>query len=445
MFILDKQTLKDLNVTNSRHADMVDFFDRTVTLGGRDILYTYFLEPLTSRPEIEDRQWVISCMKEKQIDHILDKYMMQDLESYLAMPLDLRVPTKTSYYLELISSSFTNSDFKKREILIKRSVQEIAKIIIYIKQFLELQCAQNPEIKTFARYYCHIEALLEDIALIELERLAQDKPPIDVILKYDYVFRNLKRVGIRDLFTILYHLDALSGIAKCLTSKLLVFPRIKDRNAQPAMLVINGGYNLFLQEPIKNNIEIIQGKNIWYLTGANMTGKSTLLKTVGTCVYLAHLGFPVPADHMDTVLFDGIMATINLGDNISTGASHFFNEVLRVKQLAELLVEDRNMFVLIDELFKGTNHNDASEATLELIHCLQSFNQSVFLISSHITEISGKLRKDTVQLKYLETRLGHRGIDFTYLLSEGVAEEKLGMWLLKREEVFRTLQKRKTS
>ncbi|WP_313263700.1 hypothetical protein [Sphingobacterium sp.] len=67
--------------------------------------------------------------------------------------------------------------------------------------------------------------------------------------------------------------------------------------------------------------------NLWCLTGANMTGKSTLLKTIGSCVYLAHLGSPVPADAMKTVHFDGIMVTINLGDNLSTGASHLFNEV----------------------------------------------------------------------------------------------------------------------
>lgn len=173
-----------------------------------------------------------------------------------------------------------------------------------------------------------------------------------------------------------------------------------------------------------------------------MTGKSTLLKTIGSCVYLAHLGFPVPADAMKTVLFDGIMATINLGDNLSTGASHFFNEVLRVKHLAELLASGKRMFVLMDELFKGTNHRDASEATLELVNGLKEYENSVFLLSSHITEICPILQKERVAQKHLEVQFDEKaGLIFTYQLLDGVAEEKLGMWLLRKEGVFEILRK----
>ncbi len=144
---------------------------------------------------------------------------------------------------------------------------------------------------------------------------------------------------------------------------------------------------------------------------------------------------------MKTVLFDGISATINLGDNINAGASHFFNEVLRVKHLAELLASGKQMFVLMDELFKGTNHGDASEATLELVNCLKGYKNCVFLLSSHITEICPILYKDGIALKYLGVQLDEKeGIIFTYRLLDGVAEEKLGMWLLRKERVFEILR-----
>ena len=151
------------------------------------------------------------------------------------------------------------------------------------------------------------------------------------MIKYDYLFRNIKRNAIREIFDVLYHLDALFSVAKSIKGKNLVFPQIEEKTGGEDMITIRGAYNLFIEDAIKNDVEIKKENNLWYLTGANMTGKSTLLKTIGSCVYLAHLGFPVSADAMKTVLFDGISATINLGDNINAGASHFFNEVLRVK------------------------------------------------------------------------------------------------------------------
>ncbi|MBK6527650.1 MAG: hypothetical protein IPG07_20145 [Crocinitomicaceae bacterium] len=70
-----------------------------------------------------------------------------------------------------------------------------------------------------------------------------------------------------------------------------------------------------------------------FLTGANMAGKSTLLKSLGLSIYLAHIGFPVPAKKFQTTLYNGIITTINLPDNINKGYSHFYHEVIRKRKL----------------------------------------------------------------------------------------------------------------
>jgi Mismatch repair ATPase (MutS family) len=444
MSIVDKQTLTDLNVTNTRYRDMVDFFDCTVTLGGRDVLYSYFLEPLSSKWEIESRQHLILFMQQVDISDLLDKYMMQDLEKYLSLPQEPYSPSRATYYLEMVSTNFLSLDFKKREILVKRSIHEIAKITEGLAIFLASAKSEGHTFGILKEYCKHVDCVLDDIDRDEFIQLLNNKFSKELMIKYDYLFRNIKRNAIREVFNILYHLDALFSVAKCIKGKDLVFPEIDEQIAGSDMISIHGAYNLFVDEAIKNNVEIKRENSLWYLTGANMTGKSTLLKTIGSCVYLAHLGFPVPADAMKTVLFDGIMVTINLGDNLSTGASHFFNEVLRVKHLAELLASGKHMFVLMDELFKGTNHHDASEATLELVNGLKEYKNSVFLLSSHITEICPILRKGGTALKHLEAQLDeHKGIIFTYRLLDGIAEEKLGMWLLRKEGVFDMLWKRK--
>lgn len=442
MSIVDKQTLADLNVTNNRYKDMIDFFDCTVTLGGRDMLYSYFLEPLSSKLEIENRQHLILFMQEVDISDLLDKYMMQDLEQYLSLPQEPYSPSRATYYLEMVSTNFLSLDFKKREILIKRSIHEIAKVIEELIVFFESARLKDHTLIILEEYCQRVNCVLEDIDRGELKQLIKNKFSKELMIKYDYLFRNIKRNAIRGVFHVLYHLDALFSVAKCIKGKDLVFPEIHEQISDSDMISIHGAYNLFIEGAIKNDVEIKRENNVWYLTGANMTGKSTLLKTIGSCVYLAHLGFPVPADAMKTVLFDGIMATINLGDNLSTGASHFFNEVLRVKHLAELLASGKRMFVLMDELFKGTNHRDASEATLELVNGLKEYENSVFLLSSHITEICPILQKECVAQKHLEVQLDEKaGLIFTYQLLDGVAEEKLGMWLLRKEGVFEILRK----
>lgn len=446
MFIVDKQTLIDLNITNSRYRDLIDFFDKTVTQGGRDMLYNYFLEPLLTKSEIEYRQQLICFLRGKDMTGILDKYMMQDLEKYLSLPVEPYSASKASYYLELVSTSFLSNDFKKRDILIKRSIHEIAKVIDFLTVFLQSVKEQNPTLWRVGSFCDIIDNIIEDIDREEFEQLLKNRFPIELMIKYDYIFRNIKRQLIREAFAMLYQLDALSGVAQSIEGKDLVFPKIKDSDLGSDMVTICGAYNLFLEDPVKNDIKIERESSLWYLTGANMTGKSTLLKTVGACVYLAHLGFPVPASSMETILFDGISATINLGDDINVGASHFFNEVLRVKHLAELLAKGKRMFILMDELFKGTNHNDASEATLELMHCLRGYGNSVFLLSSHIIEISSILKREGVVMKHLGVRLEEdKGLVFTYQLLEGVAEEKLGMWLLRKERVFDILREARPS
>ncbi|MCS4163590.1 MutS-related protein [Sphingobacterium sp. BIGb0116] len=445
MLIIDKQTLTDLNVTNNRYRDMIDFFDCTVTQGGRDMLYSYFLEPLSSKWEIENRQHLICFMQGLEISDLLDKYMMQDLEQYLSLPQEPYSASRSTYYLEMVSTNFLSLDFKKREILIKRSIHEIAKITDGLAIFLESAKLADYTLNVLKEYGNHVERVFEGIDRDEFTQLLKNKFSTELMIKYDYIFRNIKRNAIREIFNLVYHLDALSSVAKCSKGKELVFPQIDEQITGSDIITIRGAYNLFIEDAIKNDVDIKKENNLWYLTGANMTGKSTLLKTIGSCVYLAHLGFPVPADAMKTVLFDGISATINLGDNINVGASHFFNEVLRVKHLAELLASGKQMFVLMDELFKGTNHSDASEATLELVNCLKGYKSSVFLLSSHITEICPILHKDGIALKYLGVQLDEQeGIIFTYRLLDGVAEEKLGMWLLRKERVFEILFPRYT-
>src|SRR5690606_258638 len=105
-------------------------------------------------------------------------------------------------------------------------------------------------------------------------------------------------------------------------------------------------YHPELPKPVPNDISMNGNDTVIFLTGANMAGKSTLLRSLATAIYLAHMGFPVAAEEMELSVMDGIYTTINLPDNLGIGASHFYAEVLRVKKVAAELQKGKSIFVI---------------------------------------------------------------------------------------------------
>lgn len=120
-------------------------------------------------------------------------------------------------------------------------------------------------------------------------------------------------------------------------------------------------------------------------------------------MYVSHLGFPVAAAKMEFAVRDGIYTTINLADDLNAGNSHFYAEVLRVKKVAKELGADKNLFVIFDELFGGTNVKDAYEGTVSITAAFAEKHNCMFVISTHIIE-AGEILKATC-----------RNINFVYL------------------------------
>jgi DNA mismatch repair protein MutS len=178
------------------------------------------------------------------------------------------------------------------------------------------------------------------------------------------------------------------------------------------------------------------------LTGANMAGKSTLIKAVGSSVFLAHIGMGVPVKSMRLSLFDGLLTNINVSDNIAKGESYFFNEVQRIKNTIYKINDGKKWLVLIDELFKGTNVQDAMKCSLTVIKGLIKIKNSVFILSTHLYEIGEELKKyPNISFKYFETNVMDDQLEFSYQLREGISNDRIGYVILKREKVVEMLDK----
>jgi DNA mismatch repair ATPase MutS len=200
-------------------------------------------------------------------------------------------------------------------------------------------------------------------------------------------------------------------------------------------------YHILLPDPVAYDIELNQNHNFVFLTGANMAGKSTFIKAIGSSVFLAHIGMGIPAENMELSLFDGLLSNINVEDNISKGESYFYNEVQRVKKTIIKVNDGRKWLILIDELFKGTNVQDAMKCSTVVVEGLIKIKRSLFILSTHLYEISENLKGySNIDFKYFETEITDEKLIFNYQLKEGVSNDRLGYLILKKEKVIELLE-----
>ena len=173
-----------------------------------------------------------------------------------------------------------------------------------------------------------------------------------------------------------------------------------------------------------------------------MAGKSTFMKAFGIAVYLSHMGFPVAAKDMQFSVLDGIYSSINVADDISMGHSHFYAEVLRVKNVAEEVASGKNMVVLFDELFKGTNVKDAYDGTLSVTAAFARYSNCLYIVSTHIIEVADALKDEGEHIKfaYLPTVMDGNTPRYTYKLQQGITTDRQGMMIIENEGILDVLK-----
>jgi len=143
------------------------------------------------------------------------------------------------------------------------------------------------------------------------------------------------------------------------------------------------------EHKICNDLELDEQRRIVILTGSNMAGKSTFLRTVGVNLCLAYAGAPVNAERLRTSLFR-IFTCIKVSDSVQDGLSYFYAEVKRLKLLlsATETEDDLPVMFLIDEIFRGTNNRERHIGSHAFIRALSSGRNALGLIATHDLELT---------------------------------------------------------
>lgn len=432
-FGTDHQTLIDLNIfpQTKGNLSIFDYYNSTKTKGGRDKLEEMMRIPLNDLDELNARISTLKYICNNPIECELDNEYLDFIEYYL----NQNTPILKDSFLSSIESKISYTIKPSNEYyIIRRGLEYLKNHLDILSNYLKaIDQSDRPEF--FNQLLFEVEGFTKSVKFKLFINSPKGKFTFRQINQFDYLIRSQKKKEIKRILQLTYQLDAYLSIAHASKIKELGFPILTK--TPKVYLKIDGFFHPFISSPVRNDIRLTDNKNLCFVSGANMAGKSTSLKTIGLCVYLAHLGFPVPARKMEISLFNGLYSTINISDDINKGYSHYYNEVRRVKDIALQIKEKKKVFVIFDELFRGTNVKDAFDATLMVSKGFTEIKDCLFFISTHIVEVAQELEKiDRVDFKCFESQLVEGKPVYNYKLINGISTERLGVTILKNERIM---------
>jgi DNA mismatch repair ATPase MutS len=435
---IDITTYNDLSVFHSEEEfSIFHKLNFTRTNEGKEWLYRFFKTPFSDLKLIRETQLIIRkiLQHEESWPMSISNGTLMVITRFYESTLDT-IPGSNDVVNAMSYKIFHAPDYS----LVKYSLTHFADFLRGMRQLIDI--FDNDETPpTLRRYILRAKDLMRRESAVELSlRPAGSSFSFRDTVQYGRFARNEYKNPVYELISIYGRLDAWYSMAIAMKTFDLSLPEF-DEGSHP-FINAKGLYHVLLPEPVPYDVDMNIDANFIFLTGANMAGKSTFIRAVGSAVFLAHLGMGVPAKKMRLTVFDGLLSNINVVDNIVKGESYFFNEVQRIKNTITKINDGRHWLVLIDELFKGTNVQDAMKCSLTVVKGLIKIANSLFILSTHLYEIGEELKRyPNISFKYFETDVREDQLEFSYQLKEGISNDRIGYVILKREKVVEMLER----
>lgn len=435
-FTIDKQTLEELNLLGKyRQGSVYHLFNRVKTRGAEKLLDEMFHQPLVNEKAINERSGVFRYFQQAGFSFPFDVLQVNLMREYL----DAGTKKNPLVVLADVSIKKMLSSLAKDE-RYKKIVQGLQATIVTLQKCHSFIGTMGGSMGVFAG---RIDTVKRVLAHKELEKLLRvdiyEGLSLKSIAHYEHLLKSDLASELQNVMAFIYELDVNIAVSNVARVRGFTYA-----SALPGERNILSAVNLShpcLEGAVGNAIVLSDAENVIFLTGANMAGKSTFMKSVGILMYLAHIGFPVAAQDVQFSVREGMYTSINVADNIGLGYSHFYAEVVRVKQAAEAAASGRRLLLMFDELFKGTNVKDAYDGTLAVTEAFAEYTDCLFVVSTHIIEVGEALRKSSnIQFRYMPTVMGGAQPHYTYKLKEGITEDRQGMMIICNEGILELLQ-----
>jgi DNA mismatch repair ATPase MutS len=209
-----------------------------------------------------------------------------------------------------------------------------------------------------------------------------------------------------------------------------IYPRISSEISIKA----NGlGHPLLSEkECVTNDLYIGKGQTVLIITGANMAGKSTFLRTSGVNLVLALAGAPVYAKEFSCPIIN-LRSGMRTADSLKDHQSYFYAELNRLKTIMDELRSDKPLFILLDEILKGTNSTDKQSGSIALVQQLLP-HPCLAMIATHDIVLGELENQFPNQIKnyFFEANIENDQLSFDYKLKPGIAQKMNATFLMKK-------------
>ena len=212
-----------------------------------------------------------------------------------------------------------------------------------------------------------------------------------------------------------YTFPQLSNNKNVISAKMLGHPLLKS------------------QQRVDNNFSI-EKQQFFIITGANMAGKSTFLRTVSLALVMANIGLPVCSESFSYTPIK-LITSMRTSDSLTDDASYFFSELKRLKFIVDE-IKNQDYFIILDEILKGTNSTDKAIGSKKFVQKLVASN-ATGMIATHdlsLCEIEKELSE--IQNYYFDAEIINDELHFDYTLKNGICKNMNASFLLKKMEII---------
>lgn len=456
-YCIDEQSYKDLNLKS-----VFSRIDNTFTSMGEEMLYCIFRLPLFNKEEIDKRNKYICFfqnnkeLREKISFYLfrLSKFKRGDMPEFLygespkpsifgyfvnfmfiltlaAIVYVSLNPNKIFYIIMAFIINYAIHGYIKNKVFSNIEViRNIGSMISTANKISAIENSDFPMIRDLREHNKNCRKLKSSTSVlgsIEGADVIADYFRIMFLVEERSYFRSISNINknindLKHIYDLLGEIDAYISIASYRTYiKDYSVPVFTDKKG---FLSIHDAYHPLVNNPVKN--DILLDDNGIILTGSNMSGKSTFLKTLGLNVLFSQTIATVLASGYEGSLFK-VITSISPEDSILEGKSYYMAEaeaLLRITRLSE----SGSVLCLIDEIFRGTNPVERISTSAEILDYIAK-NGGIPVVATHDIELT-HLTRHPFNLYYFKEDVGENGLVFDYKIRKGISNTQNAIKLL---------------
>ncbi len=237
---------------------------------------------------------------------------------------------------------------------------------------------------------------------------------------------------VADWFEVVSFFDAYNSLGNFVFNHSdFIFPEVLEKGA--VINASNLGHPMLDKNKRVDSDLLIKDEQFFIVTGANMAGKSTFLRTVSLHIVMANVGLPICAKESAYSPVK-LITSMRTTDSLTDDSSYFFSELTRLKYIVDA-IKDEPYFIVLDEILKGTNSTDKAIGSRKFVEKLVA-SKATGIIATHdlsLCEIEQEL--EDVKNYYFDAEIIDDELHFDYKLKAGICQNMNASFLLKKMEI----------